>query len=205
MSKENVIPIKGYSEQLNAEHDWWVFPSSVDTNICKQIITLGEDKWKDAKITNSLQSEEKLNKTIRDTQVTFCDEDWLYKIVWDYLHTANKKSNWNFQIDSCESMQIGKYGVGGHYDYHQDGNGFTKYVSKNKFTNGKTRKLSMTIVLNNDYEGGEFQFFNYKDQLIKEKKGTVIVFPSYMVHRVRPVTKGTRYSLVVWFCGEPLT
>ena len=74
-----------------------------------------------------------------------------------------------------------------------------------KFTNGKTRKLSMTIVLNNDYEGGEFQFFNYKDQLIKEKKGTVIVFPSYMVHRVRPVTKGTRYSLVVWFCGEPLT
>ena len=112
MSKENVIPIKGYSEQLNAEHDWWVFPSSVDTDICKQIITLGEDKWKDAKITNSLQSEEKLNKTIRDTQVTFCDEDWLYKIVWDYLHTANKKSNWNFQIDSCESMQIGKYGVG---------------------------------------------------------------------------------------------
>ena len=39
--------------------------------------------------------------------------------------------------------------------------------------------------------------------LIKEKMGTVIVFPSYMVHRVRPVTKGTRYSLVSWFCGEP--
>ena len=38
---------------------------------------------------------------------------------------------------------------------------------------------------------------------IKEKKGTIIVFPSYLVHRVKPVVKGTRYSLVVWFCGEP--
>jgi PKHD-type hydroxylase len=60
----------------------------------------------------------------------------------------------------------------------------------------------MTIVLNEDYEGGEFEFFDDK-RLIKEKTGTVIVFPSYIVHRVRPVTKGIRYSLVVWFCGEP--
>ena len=66
----------------------------------------------------------------------------------------------------------------------------------------KTRKLSMTIVLNDEYEGGEFQFFNDKT-LIKEKQGTVIIFPSYMQHRVRPIKSGIRYSLVVWFLGEP--
>ena len=61
----------------------------------------------------------------------------------------------------------------------------------------------MTIILNNDYEGGEFEFFNNKNK-IKEKAGTILVFPSYMVHKVNPITKGTRYSLVAWFVGEPL-
>ena len=51
-------------------------------------------------------------------------------------------------------------------------------------------------------EGGELQFFG-QQILTKEKTGTVIVFPSYMVHKVNPVTKGTRYSLVAWFVGEP--
>ena len=60
----------------------------------------------------------------------------------------------------------------------------------------------MTIVLNDDYEGGEFNFFDCEN-LIKEKTGTIIVFPSYAVHKVNPITKGTRYSLVVWFVGEP--
>ena len=100
-------------------------------------------------------------------------------------------------------MQITKYKKNGHYEFHQDGNGFSRYDNtENKFLHNKTRKLSMTIVLNEDYEGGEFEFFQ-DINLIKEKMGTVIVFPSYMVHKVRPITKGTRYSLVAWFCGEP--
>ena len=59
----------------------------------------------------------------------------------------------------------------------------------------------MSIILNDEYEGGEFEFFA-KDTILS-KRGTIIVFPSYMQHRVKPVTKGTRYSLVTWFCGEP--
>ena len=58
----------------------------------------------------------------------------------------------------------------------------------------------MTIILNDDYEGGEFEFF-LDDIQIKNEIGTVIVFPSYFLHRVNPVTKGTRYSLVAWFRG----
>ena len=60
----------------------------------------------------------------------------------------------------------------------------------------------MSIVLNEDYEGGNFKFLDSKESTIKGKaKGTVLVFPSYMHHCVEKITKGNRYSLVAWFLG----
>ena len=194
----NIQKIALEPEVKNALHPFWLFSNELDKETCKKIISFGEKNWVTARVGKSLE----INKKIRITDIAWCNEQWLFDIAWQYVNVANKNSNWNFQIDSCESMQITRYRKGGHYKFHPDGNGFTKEISNNKFTNGKTRKLSMTIVLSEDYEGGEFEFFG-DNQLIKEKIGTVIVFPSYIVHKVRPVTKGTRYSLVVWFCGEP--
>ena len=77
-------------------------------------------------------------------------------------NTPINNSGWNFKIDAAEPIQIAKYNVGGYYGYHVDGDGFTKYnvpVPENNVIHEKTRKLSMTIVLNDDYEGGELQFF----------------------------------------------
>jgi PKHD-type hydroxylase len=190
---------------LNAIHPYWVFKNELNSECCEKIINYGKKKWEVAKVGSiGLDPEKsKINKDIRITKVAWCNEQWLFDIVWHYINVANKNSNWNFQIDACEAMQITKYETKGHYDFHQDGNGFTRFdAPENKFINGKTRKLSMTIVLNENYEGGEFEFFDGKE-LIKEKMGTVIAFPSYLVHKVKPVIKGTRYSLVVWFCGEP--
>ena len=83
---------------------------------------------------------------------------------------------------------------------------------------GRIRKLSMTCQLTDgsEYKGGEleFDFRNYdphmRDELkhriqCKEilPKGSIIVFPSFVWHRVKPVTAGTRYSLVVWHLGKP--
>lgn len=192
------------AEQENAIYPYWIFQNVVSPELCKQIIDLGKDRWMQGKINEKSELDKgKVNTKIRKTDVAWSNDDWLYKVCWYYLHTANKNSNWNFEINSCELMQITRYKKNGHYNFHFDGNGFTRYdTPDNTFTHGKTRKLSMTIVLNEDYEGGEFEFFDDK-KLIKEKMGTVIVFPSYMVHRVKPVTKGTRYSLVTWFCGDP--
>ena len=67
----------------------------------------------------------------------------------------------------------------------------------------------MTILLNSNYSGGEFQFCSYRqrEEVISTPEiggtGTVIVFPSAMDHQVKPVTKGIRYSLVGWFLGPP--
>jgi len=193
----NVIKLDTNKKNLqNALYNYWVFENAVNEEICQDIIDLGKDKWQKAKI----QNEKSLDTKVRRTDVAWSNDDWLYNLCWDYLHTANKNANWNFEISSCENMQITKYKKNGHYDFHQDGNGFTKFENGNKFTHGKTRKLSMSIVLNDDFEGGEFEFFG--NEKINSKRGTVIVFPSYKLHRVKPVTEGTRYSLVTWFCGE---
>tara|TARA_R100001440_G_scaffold22864_1_gene37308 strand:+ start:3394 stop:4005 length:612 start_codon:yes stop_codon:yes gene_type:complete len=183
----------------NAIYPYWVFENVIDEDTCHKIINLGKNKWIEGKVGDKKEIDTKT----RRTDVAWSNDDWLYNICWGYLHNANRNANWNFEISSCEPMQITKYKKNGHYEFHQDGNGFTRFdVPDNKILHGKTRKLSMTIILNEDYEGGEFEFFDDKN-LIKEKKGTIIVFPSYMVHKVRPVTKGIRYSLVAWFCGEP--
>lgn len=184
----------------NAISEYWYFARELDEKTCNKIIDLATE-WQTAGVVNNLTDDSKPDTDIRVTDVTWCNEQWVYDLVWDYLNMANNNSNWNFQIDSCEAMQIARYNKKGHYDFHVDGNGITKFENNNKFTRGKTRKLSMSIVLNDDFEGGEFEFFNKAK--INSKKGTVIVFPSYMLHRVKPVTKGTRYSLVTWFCGEP--
>ena len=70
-------------------------------------------------------------------------------------------------------------------------------------SSNKVRKLSMTIILNDEFEGGEFELLGHQKPVEENGMGTVIIFPSYMVHRVRPITSGTRYSLVAWICGEP--
>ena len=74
---------------------------------------------------------------------------------------------------------------------------------------GHVRKISMSIILNDNFEGGAFEFASYTKEVctitpIKATAGSVLVFPSGMEHRVAPVTKGVRYSLVNWFLGPPV-
>jgi len=85
-------------------------------------------------------------------------------------------------------------------DYHQDaGHQVNEYEKE-------TRKLSMTVQLSepDTYEGGEFYFYDgNKDEIEPDiqEQGSILVFDSRMWHRVAPVTKGVRYSLVSWILG----
>jgi PKHD-type hydroxylase len=68
------------------------------------------------------------------------------------------------------------------------------------------RKLSMTIQLSDpdEYEGGDLQFMiNEKIVTAPREKGTLIIFPSFMIHRVTPIIRGTRQSIVGWVSGPP--
>jgi PKHD-type hydroxylase len=122
---------------------------------------------------------------------------------------ANDLAGWKYDITGAEQVQISKYEEGGFYDFHQDGksDNFGVYnTPENKITDRNIRKLSMGIILNDDYEEGNFQFSTLREEVYTpdfNKLGSIIVFPSFMMHRVKPVTKGTRYSLVSWFVGPP--
>ena len=128
---------------------------------------------------------------------------------------ANRLANWNFEFDWIESLQFTKYAKNQFYTWHTDA--FPdSYKSSSSTHNNKIRKLSFTCQLSdpNDYEGGELEFVipqTFKHELkfsaykLKEiiPQGSLVVFPSFLLHRVKPVTKGVRYSLVSWALGFP--
>ena len=138
---------------------------------------------------------------------------WLYKTIQPYVAEANKNSGWNFEWSITEQCQFTVYKKNQFYNWHQDSS-FRKYGKNVGSLEGKIRKLSMTVLLNDpkEYEGGGFLFDlttpeDKKKNIVKAKeltsRGSIIVFPSFIWHKVEPITKGTRYSLVAWNCGNP--
>ena len=194
--------------QLTSE--WYFWTSALDKKTCNKIKSLGKNDFIEAQV-NKKAGQEKDDK-FRVSDVSWINEQWVVDLIWPYMVEANKQSGWNFDVTAVESMQITKYKPGGFYTWHRDGPSdcLSAYeIPKNKSLDGKVRKLSMTILLNGNYQGGELQFARYRKFDCNahtpdfKNAGSVIVFPSFIEHQVTPVTKGTRYSLVAWFVGPP--
>ena len=129
---------------------------------------------------------------------------WLYEKLHDMAIEANN-TLWNFGLFNMpEQIQYTEYlaSKDGKYEWHQDiGPGL-----------GSLRKVSITVQLSepNEYEGGDLELFMggpFDDPQITKaprKAGCVFLFPSFLMHRVSPVTKGTRKSFVLWLGGAPL-
>ena len=125
------------------------------------------------------------------------ESKWLYEKITEHAIIANKEM-WNFDIWGYhDSLQYTVYnGDGGHYDWHADlGPGLSN------------RKLSVVLQLSEgtDYDGGELQI-NPGGSILSVPKqlGLLCFFPSFLLHRVTPVTSGKRISLVTWLCGANL-
>jgi hypothetical protein len=146
---------------------------------------------------------------------------WIGGFIWHYIQLANR-DNFLFDIKHIEAdnIQYTSYGVGEHYTWHIDAgmSGLSIPTSKGApvlcnelatdFINKNcelTRKLSFSLQLSDEdsYEGGQLQFIdeNKRTFFAPKKKGTMCVFDSRMMHRVRPVTSGVRKSLVGWVSG----
>ena len=118
------------------------------------------------------------------------------------LFTQANNNAFGFDWHTLDEIQHTLYEAEdkGHYDFHHDVF-FDAPVMRH-------RKLSMTVQLSDseDYEGGDFEFHSSyapiaPDPVALRKKGTVLIFPSFFLHRVTPVTKGERKSLVAWADG----
>ena len=205
-------------------NEWFIFEQEIDKKTCNKIKKLGQGNWEPSAVdTQSNTSAEerrtgrkgdyKPDPKTRISEVFWTTEQWIYDLTFPYMYEANKRSGWNLDIKAAESMQITRYRKGGFYNFHRDGNSdhLSAYdFPNNPFMDGHVRKISMSIILNDNFEGGEFEFASYgKEQCsitpIEAKAGDIIFFCSGMEHRVAPVTKGVRYSLVNWFVGPPVT
>jgi PKHD-type hydroxylase len=184
-------------------NDYWYWNKEIPHEICQKIINLGKGKWSQA-ITLYGRSVD----GVRKSDVVWINEQWVYDLIFPYMMDANEQAGWKYNIIGVEDCQITRYTKDGFYTWHKDGIGSHNEVHNkpdSEFLHGNARKLSMSIILNSDYEGGDFETSESDDEnkVPSSKEGSIIVFPSFMDHRVTPVTKGTRYSLVAWFVGPP--
>ena len=136
---------------------------------------------------------------VRRSRVAFLKPDdghlWLYEKLWTAARGFNERF---FGVDITaidEAIQLARYDASdqGFYDWHMDAGRLAA-----------TRKISITVQLSDpdDYDGGDLELL-FRNEVVRPEKtrGAVIAFPSIVMHRVAPVTRGTRYSLVAWIAG----
>jgi len=207
---------------MNISNYYWYFTSAIPPKLCDDIVKHGLSKSETVARTGGFVNKKltkdqiKNMKRKRNSDLVWLNDNWIYRELHPYIHEANKSAGWNFQWDRSEICQFTKYKLNQYYDWHCDS--WDKPYEKKGPQLGKIRKLSMTCQLTDgsEYEGGEleFDFRNYDPHMREETKhlrqakeilpkGSIIVFPSFVWHRVKPVTKGTRYSLVMWNLGYP--
>jgi len=200
---------------MNLENYYWCFKSALSNKICDKIIKAGLSKKSELGTIFTIKETNKKNikelKKRRNSNISWLNDPWIYDTFHPYINTANKNANWNFDWDWSENCQFTKYSKNQHYDWHCDSYTNPYPLPMDPNLNNKIRKLSLTCNLSDpkDYKGGElqFQFRNSNDPTKIDTcvdilpRGSIIVFPSHVWHRVTPVTKGTRYSLVMWSLG----
>lgn len=164
---------------------------------CQRIITIAEaDSFADAALVRG-----DLVGDIRRARIAWLDEagcaDWVFRRILDAVAEINRE-HFGFDLtEFAERMQVAWYGAeaGGHFDWHSDiGDGPL----------AARRKLTLVVQLSDpaDYRGGLLQ--TNADGHVKDAtsaRGSATVFPSFVLHRVTPVTAGARYSLTTWVHG----
>jgi PKHD-type hydroxylase len=189
------------NQRNNVNHfNYYYFTNVFTEQELEQIIEVGESQPKIKATTVG----EDISLEVSDYRVSDIawlsnnpKTSWVYDRIADLAIKANSEM-WNFDIwDFQDDLQYTSYyGNGGHYDWHADlGVGISN------------RKLSVVLQLSNadEYEGGELQMNTGGSILnVPKEKGLICFFPSFVLHRVTPLSSGLRRSLVTWLCGANL-
>jgi len=199
---------------MNYKKLFYYFDSALSPFLCDKIIEEGYSNNPDIALTGSTgytrsKKEIEQTKEIRNSNISWIDDWWVKKELEPYVKRANEMAGWNFNFTKSEASQFTIYEPGEYYDWHRDAQNYPYTQGEQK---GLIRKLSVTVSLSNpeDYEGGFLEFSRENDfnkkyfYKVREilPRGSICVFPSYTWHRVSPVTKGKRLSLVQWNLGD---
>jgi len=170
---------------------------------CKIIIAAGRAEPKqDAYVGNKQGG---IKAAVLDTKTRTSHISWIpfsktpemYKNIEQIMKTTNGN---HFGFDGMtitEMAQYTEYPEGGFYEWHVDNDVNCQHEPP-------VRKISMTLLLSpeNEFEGGDLELMA-EGKIAKIKQGHAVFFASFIRHRVKPVTRGRRQSLVMWFGGTP--
>ena len=166
-------------------------PETVLSALTKQVKDLTYHRSRTGNFGSEIE-----NSIRTSTQSWMCWDTWVAGIMHNMFISANN-DYFHYKLDHFDAgIQATKYEVGQHYGWHIDDGDDVK--------DRLPRKLSMTLVVDSEFEGGELEIFHaptHETLTFDIKPGNVCIFPSWVSHRVKPVTSGTRYSLVAWMNG----
>ena len=164
-----------------------------------RIESIGDAQAQDKAIVLAGGAEEEIVERIRITQTAWIQRNdetaWLYGRMQQVIRDLNAQA-WKYELSGfSEAFQYTVYRgeEGGHYGWHVDQGPLPVQ-----------RKLSVSLQLSDgdSYDGCDLEFMaGNRIQAAPRERGAIIVFPSYVLHRVTPVTRGVRKSLVVWVTG----
>ena len=195
-----------YENKLISEPKWksWIVQTTTPLftpEQCRQIIASGRaQKPQQAKVGMG-KPEGGTNTNKRVTTISwipFQEMGHMYQDLNNFIQKANENHFGFGDIQVTEQAQFTEYPEGGFYDWHMDCDVSMQHEPP-------VRKISMTLLLNDpsEFEGGDLELLENKNKATRLKQGHAIIFASFLRHRVNPVTKGMRQSLVVWFGGKP--
>jgi PKHD-type hydroxylase len=186
-----------WSLQRDHVENWAYHTAAFSKEECEAIISLGNGDLAEGKTFADMKGLD--NKDARDSNISWLppieEAHWIYDRLSGVVMGLNEQF-FHFDLFGFgEDLQFTEYKApAGRYDAHLD-----------KGYNGVIRKLSLVVQLTdpNVYDGGDLILYDnlIEPQKCPRERGTVIVFPSYQLHGVQPVTKGTRNSLVAWITG----
>jgi len=180
------------SEPLN----YWSFENALSKDACQKIIE-GVERVDSVKAEVGGGPFGEVDLKIRDVNRTPLD---VYKGIGATLAGMGMCANqqaWKFNITHANQCEFLRYDKEGHYLAHVD-NFATRVLLKSL----DNRKITVLAFLNDDFEGGKLYLQNHSEKIYPpQKQGTVLVFPSFLMHGVEPVTSGVRRSIVIWLVG----
>ena len=185
------------THQINA---YCYYTGVFDNDMIDSIVEIGDAlETGPAQIGGTLTDTGSTNEKIRKTEIgwipTTEENAWLFRKLTDLIIQAN--AQWfGFDLNHIENLQYSIYHEGDFYDKHVDHH----FQGPGQYP----RKLSFTMQLTDpsEYEGGETMLITSQEPFpISKEKGAITFFPSYTLHEVRPITKGTRKALVGWIHG----
>ena len=173
-----------------------IIPKVFTKKQCESIISFHSDGW-DEKI--GTYGNKKIDSSFRQCMVYTPPElkdipKWIKEAIADAVVYVNKET-YNFDLGKGEvQLNLLRYDLGGHYRTH---------IDIGRLEPALRRKISFTLLLNDSYEGGKLTFNIIPEMSQRNSEiGDMIIFPSYLEHKVEPITSGVRWSLVGWILGE---